>query len=139
MHSLLPSETQPGGPEVTMQRRHARQKANETKAKNAAYLGFNTDLLEHMRNKGLREILRGNVRTWLMHKHEIPACYTGLTWGDLHIHHIMPQTQGVLDHPYNYYILPCHVNLQLGEWTTPQVVKVVGAESIRQPNILHAG
>ncbi len=98
-----------------------------------AYLGNNEQLLQHMRDRGTISMTTKSVRNWLEKHGGFPLGYenANLCLADCDIDHILPNSVGGQNHPYNYVLLPKRLNGSFNGWWTAQKQVYIGKKTAR--------
>ena len=104
----------------------------------ACYLGSKKDLVNHMKETGMRTLSTQQALAWLRSEDHIPSrafkralAHLGLDLNDasgFQIEHIWPPVWGGPDHPCNYYLTPKPVN---GSWFTHHKLVWMGKETAK--------
>lgn len=111
--------------------RHVSQ--DEGELQQQAYLGNNEQLLQHMRDRGITTMTTKSVRSWLEKNGGFPLGYqdANLCLADCDIDHILPNSVGGQNHPYNYVLLPKRLNSSFNGWWTAQKQVYIGKKTAK--------
>lgn len=106
----------------------ARASPLSQQAQSLSYLGFNSELLQHLRDKGLRTITTAAVRRWLSADdalvESLLAAHGTSSFSELQIDHVVSQKWGGANHPFNYFVLPRSLNASFNSDITSEKVSV---------------
>ena len=119
------------------QRAEARRPANlqtsDKEFQHHCYLGNCLPLLQHLRSKRYNTYMRGSVRTYFeKNPGHFPLHRYGLTLAEFEVDHILPDSFGGLNHPYNYFLISKQggLNQHLSHYFSHEKAALVGKATI---------